>query len=337
MPITINDKVFEKVTFTLENDFEKVVIELSDKIFGENTIYIDVKKKLKGNNIGVIPDGYLIDMTIVEEPKLYIIENELVNHHPYKHIGIQMLTFVTSFDDDRLKLRNIIMNEISKHPNHMKRLLHCCQQSSSRNIDSYLDQAVYSEFKGLVIIDDAKPELNQVLKRIAANISVLEIKTYQSIEGDFAYEYDTLYGTDEDMVHSIKKRAKKDTLESRNKRRLRRAACDTVVVAAREDGFKKEFLGNHCWFSIRIGAAMKDRIKYLATYQVAPVSAVTYIAEVKEIKPYEDSGKYILFFKGPPKKIKAKKMKDPNKSPQGPVYVKYVDLMKSKYLDEAMD
>ena len=313
------------------------MIDLADRLFGENTIYVDVKKKIKGNNIGVIPDGYLIDMTIVDEPKLYIIENELVTHHPYKHIGIQMLKFVTSFDDDKLTLRTSIMDEINKHPEQLKRLKTCCDKSESRNIDSYLDQAVYSDFKGLVIIDEAKPELNKVLNRIAADISVLEIKTYQSIEGDFAYEYDTLYGTDEDMVHTIKKQSKKASTTDRNKRRERRLQCDTVVVPAREEGFKNEFLANHHWFSIRISAAMKDRIKYLATYQVAPVSAVTYVAEVKDIKLYEDTGRYILTFTGPAKKIRAKKMKDVNRSPQGPLYVKYKDLMKCKYLDEALD
>jgi len=42
-----------------------------------------------------------------------------------------------------------------------------------------------------------------------------------------------------------------------------------------------------------------------------------------------------LTFTGP-KKIRAK-MKDVNRSPQGPQYVKSKDLMKSKYLDEALD
>ena len=82
---------------------------------------------------------------------------------------------------------------------------------------------------------------------------------------------------------------------------------------------------------------MKDKIKYIAAYQIAPISAVTHVAEVQEIKPYEDSGKYILFFKGEAKEIKPKGIKDPNKSPQGSVYVKYEDLINNEYLDESLE
>jgi hypothetical protein len=115
-------------------------------------------------------------MTIPDDPKLYIIENEIVSHDPFKHFGIQMLKFVTSFDDDQVKVRNLIMTEISSNPVSLKRLEQGCSESGSRNIDNYLDKAVFADFKGLVIIDEARKELYKVLERINANISVLELK-----------------------------------------------------------------------------------------------------------------------------------------------------------------
>jgi hypothetical protein len=325
-----------RISFNIESDFEKVVTDLSDQIFGPNTIYLNIKKKIKGNNIGVIPDGYLIDMTIPDDPKLYIIENEIVSHDPFKHIGIQMLKFVTSFDDDQVKVRNLIMTEISSNPVSLKRLEQGCSESGSRNIDNYLDKAVFSDFKGLVIIDEARKELYKVLERINANISVLELKAYRSSNGDFAYEFDTLYEDDEEtgVVQITEKKA--SSSDDRLKRRARRAESDTIVVPAKEDGFKEEFIGNNQWYAIRIGAAMKDRIKYIAAYQVAPVSAVTHIAEIKEIKPYKDTGKYIVTFTGPAKEIKPIYLKDSNRSPQSPVYVKYSKLMNSEFIDDAM-
>ena len=54
---------------------------------------------------------------------------------------------------------------------------------------------------------------------------------------------------------------------------------------------------------VTIGAAMKDRIKYIAAYRVAPISAVTHIAEILDIKPYKDTGKYVLIFKRPAQEI----------------------------------
>ena len=336
MQLSVNDKIYDKVTFKTENEFEKVVQLLSDKIFGESTIYLDLKRKVKGNNIGVIPDGYLIDMTIVDEPRLYVIENEIVSHDPFKHIGIQMLKFVTSFEEVRTRVRNLIMEEVSKNSVHVERIENHCAQSQSRNIDNYLDKAVYSEFKGLVIIDEAKPELFKVLERINANISVLEIKSFKTAKNEFAYEYDTLYESEDDIMTSPSFKDKEEEASDRLKRRKRRAQCDTIVVPAREDGFQEVFIGKKQWYSIRIGAAMKDRIKYIAAYQVAPISGVTHIAEVQDIKPYEDSGKYIVYFKDSPEEIPKVGFKDPNKSPQGPVYVKYTDLTGNKFLDESL-
>ena len=291
---------------------------------------------MKGNNIVTIPDGYVIDMTIPNEPKLYVIENEIVSHDPFRHIGIQMLKFVTSFEDDKTSIRNFIMKNISENKEKLQRLKEGCSDSNSRNIDNYLDQAVYNDFKGIVIIDEAKSELHRVLEKINANISVLELKTYISPEENYIYHFDSLYENSEDIEVYQTGKSQSDIKEERKKRRKKKAECDTIVVPAREEAFKKEFLGNSQWFAIRIGAAMKDRIKHIAVYQVAPISAVTYIAEIKEIKPYKDTGKYIVIFKGDAEKIEKVPVEDANKAPQGPVYVKKEELIKVDYLEDAL-
>jgi hypothetical protein len=74
------------------------VLSLADYIFGVSSIYVDIKKHV-GTHIVTIPDGYLIDTTKPDEPKLFIVENEIVKHDPFRHIGIQMLRFVTAFDE----------------------------------------------------------------------------------------------------------------------------------------------------------------------------------------------------------------------------------------------
>lgn len=98
---------------------------------------------------------------------------------------------------------------------------------------------------------------------------------------------------------------------------------DTILVAAEESGFKREFLGNNCWYAVAISSNMLNKIKYIAVYQKKPIKAVTYYAEVNHIEPYEDSGKYILYFNGKAKKLRRPiplNPKNPNKTPQGRVY-----------------
>jgi hypothetical protein len=38
---------------------------------------------------------------------------------------------------------------------------------------------------------------------------------------------------------------------------------DTIIMPAKWEGFEKEFLGNHCWFDIRIAGGKPDKIKYI--------------------------------------------------------------------------
>ena len=82
---------------------------------------------------------------------------------------------------------------------------------------------------------------------------------------------------------------------------------------------------------------MKDKIKYIAAYQVAPVSAITHVAEVDTIVPYQKSGKYLLKFKSPASEIKHVKLNDSNRKPQGPVYVQYKNLLTAKDLDNLLE
>lgn len=80
---------------------------------------------------------------------------------------------------------------------------------------------------------------------------------------------------------------------------------DTVIVPAQEEGFRRVFLGENCWWAIRIGGGMLPKIKYIAAYQTAPVPAITHIAPVQRIEPYGDEGKYKLFFSEPAKELPA--------------------------------
>lgn len=319
--------------FKLEKEFEELVERLSDYIFGSSSIYISKKKRIKGSKIISIPDGYLIDMADAANPALYIIENEIVAHDAFEHIGIQLLRFATSFDGAKRELRQHLMDEISADKDKLKRFEAACENSNYRNIDEYLDAAVYADFKAIVVIDEASEELHNVLKNFKYNISVMELKTFKSGKADFIYQYDTLYDEEEaPVVQSVL--VKSESASQRLKRRERRAKCDTIVVPAQPDGFKSAFLGEHKWWAVRIGAAMKDKIKYIAGYQVAPISAITHVAEVDAIVPFENTGKYIIKFKSAPVAIKPIKLKESKNKPQSAVYIQHEDLKKAKSFDE---
>jgi hypothetical protein len=109
-----------------------------------------------------------------------------------------------------------------------------------------------------------------------------------------------------------------------------------VIVTARQEGFQDVFIGKNQWHAISIGAAMRDRIKYIAAYQVAPTAAVTHIARVKKIKPYKDTGKYQLIVDGPAEEIKHVPLKDGTFPPRRPFYVQREKLLTATTLDDTL-
>jgi len=107
---------------------------------------------------------------------------------------------------------------------------------------------------------------------------------------------------------------------------------DTVIVPAQEPGFTDTFLGEHCWYAIRIGGGMLPKIKYIAGYRVAPISAVTHYARVDRIEPYGDEGKYRLIFAGPAEQLPhpIPFADAPQGSMQSPRYARLADLLLAK-------
>jgi hypothetical protein len=110
---------------------------------------------------------------------------------------------------------------------------------------------------------------------------------------------------------------------------------NTIVVPAQEEGFNRVFLGENSWYAIRISGGMLDDIKYIASYQSAPISAVTYYAEVKSIEPYGEEGKYKLIFTDKAKKLDKEIKNDlPTGSMQGPRYTNIDKLLKASKMTE---
>lgn len=104
---------------------------------------------------------------------------------------------------------------------------------------------------------------------------------------------------------------------------------DTVIVPAQAEGFQQVFLGEHCWYAIRIAGGMLDRLKYIAGYQTAPVSAVTHYAPIDRIEPYGDGRKYKLIFSAPAVEIGPIPLGDsPPGTMQGPRYT-FFDKLKA--------
>lgn len=317
------DKIFTQYEYSSEKEFEKSVIKYSKAIFGDNSLYIDVKKKIGNDNILTIPDGYLIDFSFKSDPKLYIIENELVVHDPYKHIGQQLLKFAISYKASGRKIKNFLLENVLENKFNTNLINKAFSNANYRNIDNFFESIIFDKpVAAIVIIDEITSDLENVLSQLTMKTDIIEFQTFLNAN---------------DKIHKFTpfQQEFRNIAESREPR-ISIEELDTIVVPANEDGFNETFLGEDCWYAIRISSSMINRIKYIAGYQTAPISAITYFAEVSRIEKYKDTNKYIVYFKEKAQKIGPINLPKNVKgiAPQAPKYTSFDKLKIAKTLSD---
>ena len=82
--IWTKDGLYHSAAYQSEAELEAAIVEVQANLFGNNRIYLDVKRKI-GTKGGLrnIPDGYLIDLN-GKKPRLFVVENELAAHDPLR-------------------------------------------------------------------------------------------------------------------------------------------------------------------------------------------------------------------------------------------------------------
>jgi hypothetical protein len=316
-----------KTEYKNEDDLEKAILKVSSELFGPNRIYLDIKKKI-GIRGGIrnIPDGYLIDLE-TRHPRLYVVEVELAAHDPLRHIAVQILQFSLSFEESPRSVKKILFDAIQSQPKAKALCKDYVNSHDYRNLDHLLETMVYEgPFAALVIIDEMPDNLENILiKKFQFGVEVIELARYKNEQGDCVYHFEPFLA---DLYETGIPSAGREALDT--------GEIDTIVVPAREDGFKETFLGENRWYAIRIHGSMRPQIKYIAGYQVAPQSAITYVASVSSIEPWMDSGKYVVNFTESAKKIQPVKLVKGGRvrAPQAPRYTSYKRLLNAKNLDE---
>jgi hypothetical protein len=315
------EEKYIEVPYDNESDLEDAVNEVKDALFGSTRIYLDDKKKIgqKGgtNNL---PDGYLIDLTNKQDPKIFVVENDLASHQHLKHIAVQILEFSLSFETSKVKVKNIIKEMLQKRPDEWKKCEAFAKKNGYENVDYLLESIIHKKdsFNALLIIDELGEELETVLiSRFKFPVEVTTLKRYKSENGKILYEF-------EPFLNEVTEDTEKVDISD----------IDTIVIPAREDGFKEVFIDENCWYAIRLNSSMIPKIKYIAAYQVAPISAITHIAGVKSIEQWKDTNNYILHFTEPAEKIKKVPLgTNKGKAPQSPRYSSRDRILNAKSLD----
>lgn len=321
--IIYNNKSFALHEYSDEKEFEQHVIKQANEIFGPRALYIDIKKKIGNDNIVTIPDGYLIDFSFESDPRLYIIENELVTHDPYKHIGQQLLKFAISYRASGRNIKQFLLDNVLKDNTRKQVVEEITRKADHRNIDAFFEHLIFEKpVAAVVIVDEITSDLENVLSQLSMKTDIVEFQTF-TCGSELLHKFTPFQADIREATEG--KKTKFDTAE-----------LDTIVVPANEEGFNRAFLNENAWWAIRISSSMIDRIKFIAGYQTAPISAITYYAEVARIEKYRDTGKYIVYFRDKAKKIGPIELSVRKKgsAPQAPRYTTIKKLLRAKKLEE---
>lgn len=328
-----NGQIYELRTPDKEDELEKNVISNASAIFGNNRHYIDTKRQIGDPSLKTnIIDGLLVDLSS-KDPKLYIIENEISSHRA-GDIAKQILEFAISFGVSLPKIRQITYQEITKHKEVEAACLEYVSANGYRGIDHLVAQMTLDNkepFHPVVVIDELESLLIHALRMFEFKVDTVQLRQYINSNGDSIFEIESSF---QDVQESL--------TEAPSTKPIDVSEFDTVIVPARIDGFEQTFLAKNEWYAIRIHSSMRDPnvLRYIAAYQVAPTSAITHYAEIDDIQPYEDSGKFRVIFKSPAQKIGPIKldtdMSGQGIAPQGPRYTTFTRLKAAKTMSDLL-
>lgn len=186
--ILTNDGKYELHEYVDEDELEKIVIEHSKEIFGENTLYFNNKFLIESiSKNGRLPDGYLIDL---ENEKFYVIEVELSSHPVRKHIREQIDDFRLALKnpDTHKKIIDRLRKEIMKNEmvyNKVKERIK--EKKESLEVYDFLMNLISNNFNIIIIIDKITEELQDtcsILRDYGSNVQDIYFETYKKVDSN---------------------------------------------------------------------------------------------------------------------------------------------------------
>jgi len=163
LSVSLNGEIFEQVVYTKENDFEELVAGNADTIFGSKSIYIDFKRKITTTTLGgTIPDGFLIDLSDIENPEFYLVEVELQSHDFFGHIFQQITKFFAFYRDSKQRQKLIdAMFRLFREDANLENKIR--ESIGSREIYKFLKDTMDASQNILIIIDGPKLEFKEII------------------------------------------------------------------------------------------------------------------------------------------------------------------------------
>jgi len=184
-----------------EKEFHPIIKEHSKELFGNESLYFDIKHTLKSESrIASIPDAYVITLL---KPQWYIVENELATHRVYKHIVSQVSEFITAINNpsSQGEIRDILHKEITQDKV-LKTYVEKVIQPEEPH--QFLSKLLLKSPKIAIIIDREKDKFKDAKTTLQklGETEIVEFNTFvrEDAENDHAHLFEPLY---EEPTHAL--------------------------------------------------------------------------------------------------------------------------------------
>ena len=175
--LLIDGARYELWTPSSEEKLEEIVKEHASEIFGQDSVYINLKHKLKSEaGIGSIPDGFVL--ILASKPYWYIVEIELSSHDVYSHIVPQINKFIIGHKNpiSQKSLIDIIYDEITKNPMLLGKVKNTITSEIYRSLTSIVSQTP----KLAVVIEEVTDELNEAVSGLKIDPDIVKFQTFRN-------------------------------------------------------------------------------------------------------------------------------------------------------------
>ena len=169
-----------------EKEFHPLVKKCSKEIFGEKSIYFDVKHALKSKSgIGSIPDAYVINLSTQE---LCVVENELASHPVYDHIVKQLTKFINGIKNQSTKnqIVEMLYRKINEDPVLRAKIE---KEIDSPDVHHFLSKLLSKRPRIVVIVDKKTPEIEEACKVLNYPLDIIEFQIFRREDAQTVHAY----------------------------------------------------------------------------------------------------------------------------------------------------
>jgi len=250
-----------------EKQFHPMIKEHAKEIFGEDSLYFDVKQKIVSKTgIGSIPDGYVISFS--KPFQWFIVEGELSSHPLYDHIVKQLNKFMSGIKnpDSQKEILDTLYDEITKN---FTLEAYVRQMIEFKEIHRFLSDLIAKPPKVVVIIEEKSDEVKEACENLKIEPIIVEFKTFvrENAENVHAHLFEPIYA-----IEKISEERKKEEKVTGPRRPLPEHYESYVKMLAWVDENTRN-----------IAEQLTDNIGY----------------KLKDVLPLT-SGRYLCFYKGEP-------------------------------------